>query len=90
MKLNIMLDMGVPQETRPAKKPEKDIESEIRSILELIDSGHDSNVEWRALKKFYSVLCAAKQTDQVKNLKKMIEPTLTKLGYPVGRGTAQQ
>jgi hypothetical protein len=49
----------------------------------LIESGHDSQVEWRALKKFYKVLCCAKKTDKVLNLKNMIEPILAKYGYPV-------
>lgn len=92
MKIRIMLDTGTPApgQTRCAPPAKESIESDVRSMLELVESGHDSNVEWRALKKFYKVLCAAKQTDQVKNLKSMIEPALTKMGYPVGKGTVQK
>lgn len=87
MKIQIMVDAGAPQQTRGTPEPEMSIESQVRGLIDLIDSGHDSNVEWRALKKFYTVLRAAKQTEQVKNLRNMIEPVLSKLGYPVGRGT---
>lgn len=89
MKISLMIDAGVPQVLRqpePKKKPDcPSLEEEIRSALQLVESGHDSNVEWRMLKKFYIMLRKAKQTPRVKNLREMIEPALNKYGYPVGK-----
>lgn len=86
MKLQVMIDMGTPKEiTRPhedACEP-RPIEDEIRESLELIESGHDSNIEWRAIKGLYSQLTKMKQTSRVKNLRDMIKPVLSKYGFHV-------
>lgn len=85
-KLTIMIDLGAPKElTRPHEdecKP-RPIEDEIRESLELIDSGHESNIEWRAIKGLYSQLTQMKQTSRVKNLRDMIRPVLSKYGFHV-------
>jgi hypothetical protein len=89
VRISILLDTGVPQTLRAEKPqaPSRDIESEIRSLIDCIESGYDSHVEWLTLKKLYKVLCMCKNTSRNQRLKGMIEPILSKYGYHVGRGT---
>lgn len=89
-KINIMLQIGVPTpESTREEKPQavenkKPLEDKVREMLELVDSGHESAVEFMAVKKLYSTLCCKPKTPRVENLKKMIEPVLAKYGYHVG------
>lgn len=84
MKLQIMLDTGIPRNlTRPDEDSceRRPIEDEIRDSLELIESGHDSTIEWRAIRGLYAQLKQMKQTPRVQNLRSMIKPVLSKFGY---------
>lgn len=84
MKLQIMLDMGTPKELRkpePEVCPKRSIEDEIRESLELIDSGHDSAIEFRAIRGLYKQLTEMRQTPRIVNLRDMIRPVLSKYGY---------
>jgi len=84
MKLQVMIDMGTPRELRTPEEehcPRRPIEDEVRESLELIDSGHSSNIEWRAIKGLYAELCKLKQTERVQNLRNMIKPVLSKYGF---------
>lgn len=86
MKIQIMLDTGAPKELRkpePEVCPKRPIEDEIRDSLELIDSGHDSAIEFRAIQGLYKQLCELKQTERIQNLRNMIRPVLSKYGYHV-------
>jgi len=76
-----MIDIGVPQETRkPACEP-MSIEDEIRESIQLVNSYHDSSIEWRALRGLYDRLCRMPQNPRIQNLKKMLKPVLAKYGY---------
>ncbi len=83
MKIQLLLDTGTPTELRPAGRTEKSvpIEDEIRDSLELIESGRDSAIEWRAIRGLYKQLLDMQQTPRVVNLRKMIQPVLNKYGY---------
>lgn len=86
MELLVKLNIPSPGCASTPEKPDKlviPLEDEIHQMLEKIDSHHESNVEWRAIKRFYTDLCKAKQTDRVKNLRKMIRPVLAKYGFHV-------
>jgi hypothetical protein len=84
MKLQVMIDTGVPREMRPAQEPavpRRPIEDQIRDSLELIESDKGSSIEWRAIRDLYDQLCCMKQSSRVQNLRKMIKPVLAKYGY---------
>jgi hypothetical protein len=88
-KISIMLEVGLP--SPETKKEEylpvankRPLEDKVREMLELIDSGYDSDVEFIAIKRLYKELCCKKPSERVNNLKKMIEPVLAKYGYHVG------
>lgn len=80
MKLSISLQM--PEETREEySRCRTSIEDTVARALQLVDSGHESRVEWLMLSKLYTSLQKKKKTDRVTNLIKMIEPVLRKYGY---------
>lgn len=86
MKLQILIDSGTPEYIQRPHEDEcerRPIEDEVRDSLELIDSGHDSSIEWRAIQGLYKQLTEMKQTSRVKNLRDMIRPVLSKYGYHV-------
>lgn len=84
MKLQVLIDMGTPRElTKPhedACEP-RPIEDEVRDSLELIESGYESSIEWKAIQGLYKQLTQMKQTPRVTNLRDMIRPVLSKYGY---------
>lgn len=82
-KIHILVALGTP----PARPRERQIsiEERVRSMLECIESGHYSAVEWLTIGKLYTALQKKKQTPRVRNLMSMIEPILNKYGY---NGTA--
>lgn len=84
--ITIMLNLGQPGKQSvltPPEKPGKSIEEEVRESLELIESGHASSVEWRALRSLYSSLTKMTQNSRIKQLRKQIKPVLSKYGYHV-------
>lgn len=88
-KISIMLEVGLPEreklERQPLDMPKKKcLEDKVREMLDLVDSGHDSTVEFMAIQKLYKELCCKKPSQRVNNLKKMIEPVLAKYGYHTG------
>lgn len=77
-----MLKVGLPShhektEPAPLKVP---LEDKIRDLVEEVDSGRESYQQWLILNKFYKGLKAKPNSPRVKNLKKMIEPILSKYG----------
>lgn len=83
MKLQIMLDMEPPAKEKSAAYPSRDeqtsVEDEVKQAIEMIDSGHDSYVEWKLLNKLAKELRTRKDA-RSKNLMKMIDPVLQKYG----------
>ena len=61
------------------EKPDTSIEEEVRQAIEMIDSGHDSYVEWKLLNKLARELRPRKDA-RSKNLMEMIDPVLQKYG----------
>ena len=77
MKLTIHMEM--PKETKYGKP--KTTEQKVREAIDLINSGHESKIEWRFLNSLYAKLKAMpKKTDRIHNLMDMIEPVLAKHG----------
>lgn len=85
--MQVLIKLAIPNPGTCAPNPGKEvgtsIEEDVRKMLELIDSYHESAIEWRAIRRFYTDLCRAKQSPRVKNLRKMIRPVLAKYGYHV-------
>lgn len=65
----------------PRTTPHMTVEQKVQELMDMVDSGHESMVEWDVLTKFYRLLCGCKQTPRVVNLKEMISPLLSKYGY---------
>lgn len=86
MKLQVLIDLGAPKELTKSHEDaceRRPIEDEVRDSLELIESGHDSSIEFKAIKGLYTQLTKLKQTSRVRNLRDMIKPVLSKYGYHV-------
>lgn len=83
MKLQIMLAMEPPSKEKTQDCACADdlptIEDEVREAIEMIDSGHDSYVEWKLLNKLARELRPRKDA-RSKNLMEMIDPVLQKYG----------
>lgn len=70
-----------PQTTRQAPSPVS-IEEQVRDALDLIESGHESEVEWIMINKLYNDLCKmSKKSPRIENLISLIEPVLQKYGF---------
>lgn len=82
MKINIMLDLGVPENSSKYPPPEekKSVEEQVREAIECIESGHDSYMEWKLINKLYASLQKMKKTERTESLMAMIEPVLSKYG----------
>jgi predicted Mrr-cat superfamily restriction endonuclease len=52
----------------------------VRECIKLIESGYESNVEWKLLNRTYNKLKKMRKTKRVRNLIAMIEPILSKHG----------
>lgn len=79
-----MLSMDPPNPAKSKEQPQPvdklaSIEEEVKNAIEMIDSGHDSHVEWRLLNKLHRELCKRKDP-RSKNLMKMIQPVMDKYG----------
>jgi hypothetical protein len=68
-----------PNKNKSIEKPDTSIEEEVRQAIEMIDSGHDSYVEWKLLNKLARELRPRKDA-RSKNLMEMIDPVLQKYG----------
>ncbi len=83
MKLQILLDMGLPPKQPESKQSKKSVEDKVREAIELVESGYCSHVEWLMLNRLMTDLKKSKQkkSQRVQNLISMIEPVLSKYGY---------
>lgn len=81
-KIKLIIEIGMPAAaSAPSESDDKcPPEAEVRKMLEKVNSGHDSEVEWKALKSLYAAL-RGKKDDKSINIMKMIEPTLNKNGF---------
>ena len=81
MKIQIMLqtEPPAPNKNKSIEKPDTSIEDEVKEAIEMIDSGHDSYVEWKLLNKLAKELRPRKDA-RSKNLMSMIDPVLQKYG----------
>lgn len=82
MKIQVMLAMEPPskEKTEACACDDKiTIEEEVRQTIEMIESGHDSYVEWKLLNKLAKELRVRKD-QKSKNLMEMIDPVLQKYG----------
>jgi hypothetical protein len=76
MKISIMVSTPQPP---PRKTPTP--EQKIRSIVEAVEQGTASVVEWNLLCRMYKALGQSCQTPRAVSLRKMIGPVLRKHGY---------
>ena len=84
MKLQIMLSMDPPSKEKTSrdyagKDDVPSVEEEVRQAIEMIESGHDSYMEWKLLNKLAKELRTRKDA-RSKNLMEMIDPVLSKYG----------
>jgi hypothetical protein len=83
MQLKILLATEPPSKEKTKDCACKDdlpsIEDDVREALELIDSGHDSYIEWKMINKLARELRNRKDP-RSKNLMSMIDPVLQKYG----------
>lgn len=88
MKIQILLDMPVPQEKKYPTKEEAcgSVEEQVRDALDLIDSGKSSHVEWKMINRLYASL-KNKKSPRARNLVQMIEPVMSKYGQ---HGTSEK
>lgn len=83
-KISIMLEVGLPQSNSQALDNHCPIsvEDEVHHALMMIDSGHDSNVEWMMIRRLYRDLVPRRgKSKRIDNILNMIEPILHKMGY---------
>lgn len=81
MQIKLLVEVPTPEESSKPKSPCLSPEERVRHYIDLIESGHKSDVEWITLNKFYKALCKCKKTPRVQNLISMIKPVLAKYGY---------
>lgn len=55
------------------------LESRVRDMIDCIESGYNSSVEWIALNKFYDSIKDRKDS-RARNLLEMIKPVMSKYG----------
>lgn len=79
--MKIMLQVEPPQAgcCDYPEKEEKCVEDEVREALDLIESGHESYVEWKLINKLARELRSRKDA-RSRNLMSMIDPILQKYG----------
>lgn len=82
MKIQIMLEAGMPKSAPQPHDNKKSVEQQVKEAIDLVDTGYCSHVEWLLLNKLYKSLAARpKPTPRIKNLINMIEPVLAKYGF---------
>jgi hypothetical protein len=83
MQVKIMVGTEPPSKEKTKECACKDdlpsIEEEVREAIDLIESGHDSYMEWKLLNKLAKELRTRKDA-RSKNLMEMIDPVLQKYG----------
>ena len=82
MKIKMMLELDPPSSEKTKQSVVDEgppVEEQVRQAIEMIDSGHDSYVEWKLLNKLAKELRSRKDA-RSKNLMEMIDPVLQKYG----------
>lgn len=83
--IRVMLSMEVPKPSPVQAKPEAasvTIEDRVRDLIDRIDSGYRSDMEWILLNKLHSSLSEKRgKSKRIDNLLAMIEPIMAKYGY---------
>lgn len=84
--ISIVFTLGVPTkgDAGPEKKasPETSIQTKVRQRLELMECGHATPSDWRAMRSFYlGLMRKKKQTDETRSLIALIKPVMQRYGY---------
>jgi hypothetical protein len=85
--VKILVDIQMPETAEKTVVPKLSVEQQVRDAIELIESGYDSIIEWKMIKRIYEDLMKrgpSRWNTRHRNLIKMIEPTLSKYGYHCG------
>lgn len=87
--VKVLVSMDLP-DAKQEQEPTVSIEDKVKHMIELVESGYRSNVEWRTLNKLYADLKDMKSTPRIQNLMQMIEPVLAHYGYHKVSTNAEQ
>lgn len=80
-RIQIIVKMEHPEETVPEyTQCQPTLEEKVRDAIIMVDSGHESDMEWDYLKRVYNKLETMKTTKRIHNLLEMIHPVLAKFG----------
>lgn len=80
-RIQIMVKMEMPEETAPEyTQCQPSLEEKVRDAIIMVDSGHESDMEWEYLKRVYDKLESMKPTKRINNLLEMMHPVLAKFG----------
>ena len=80
-RISITIDMAMPEQV-PQEYCRPSLEEKVRRALDMIDSGHESPVEWAYVKRVYASL-RGRSGQRAANIRKMIEPMLQKYDHQV-------
>lgn len=88
-KIAIMIEVHQEPPAPTSTKTGITLEQKVRDALEIVDSGHKSDMEWAYLKKIYKAL--RQNTDmRSKEICKMIEPVFQKYDIYVARAAGSE
>lgn len=80
-KIGISIMLQMPS-SRTGSPPKANLEDQVRACIQRIDDGTGTEVDLLLLKRLKTdLLKKDKKNPRVKNLLKMIEPTLRRFGY---------
>lgn len=87
MKIHIELEMPGPDTKVPDIMKEPSIEDKIRSMIDMLDTGHSDHVDWETLRRLHQKLANVPNPNKrQKNLLDMLEPIMQKYGYSDAAG----
>lgn len=78
MKISIHVEMPKPGSSEPYDR-HKSVEEEVKHCIDMIESGHDSIIEWKTINRLAAEL-RGKKSPRARDILKMIDPVLAKYG----------
>jgi len=80
-RLQLILQIDPPEQTIPEyTECRPSVEEKVRHAILLVDSGHESPIEWSYLIRLYEKLLTLPRSRRVTNLLETIHPVLAKFG----------
>lgn len=81
--MDLLIKLAIPEPGKSQPEEEMSLEEEVRESIKLAESDTASTIEWKALRQLYKHLCKQKQTPEIRNVRKLLKPVLSKYGYHV-------